>query len=310
MALLPDGYLDAVIALEERNPPDAEQEFKTRASGFLLRLETPYTNEAGETLSRVIAVTNRHVISDGKTVYTRFNNTGDDAPRHVLGLPLDDGRQVWVCHPTFDVAVTVLPIVPLQEAGTDLRMITEENILGFDKMIELGVAVGDEVFAMGFPMGLAGKEKKYAIVRSGIVARLDEEVVRETLGYLIDSSIFPGNSGGPVVLKPAMSSIEGTPAIATAYVIGMVRSYLPYQDVAISLQTERPRITFEENSGLASVVPMNAVLEAARPFLEWAPDQGLSVEGLAQQHPVVMTGEATHPSAGGPSAAPPEEEPA
>jgi hypothetical protein len=31
--------------------------------------------------------------------------------------------------------------------------------------------------------------------------------------FLLDSLVFPGNSGSPVILKPEISSIEGTPAI-------------------------------------------------------------------------------------------------
>ena len=41
----------------------------------------------------------------------------------------------------------------------------------------------------------------------------------------------------------------------------MVQSYVPYQDVAISVQTKRARITFDENSGLASVIPVDRVNE-------------------------------------------------
>jgi hypothetical protein len=43
-------------------------------------------------------------------------------------------------------------------------------------------------------------------------------------------------------------------------VIGIVSSYIPYQDAAISPQTKRPRIVFEENSGLTSVVPTEELM--------------------------------------------------
>jgi hypothetical protein len=41
--------------------------------------------------------------------------------------------------------------------------------------------------------------------------------------------------------------------------IGVISSYIPYSDTAISLQTKRPRITFEENSGLCIVIPSNEI---------------------------------------------------
>ena len=41
----------------------------------------------------------------------------------------------------------------------------------------------------------------------------------------------------------------------------MVSSYLPYREVAVSQQTGRPRMIFEENSGLGVVVPFNVIEE-------------------------------------------------
>ena len=35
--------------------------------------------------------------------------------------------------------------------------------------------------------------------------------------------------------------------------IGIIGEYIPYQEVAISTQTGRPRVVFEENTGLSKV---------------------------------------------------------
>jgi hypothetical protein len=72
----------------------------------------------------------------------------------------------------------------------------------------------------------------------------------------VDAFIFPGNSGGPV-----MRQCAGAPA-GEICLIGMVKGYLPYSDVASSRQTGRPRVTFEENSGLAVVIPVDAIERA------------------------------------------------
>ena len=65
-----------------------------------------------------------------------------------------------------------------------------------------------------------------------------------------------------MVTKPEEVAIQGTKAVGSAYLIGMVTSYVPYRDVAVSAQTGAVRIVFEENSGLASVLPMDYVVEA------------------------------------------------
>src|SRR5690606_36629166 len=121
---------------------------------------------------------------------------------------------------------------------------------------------GDGVYIIGFPMGLIGAHRNYAIVRGGCVARIRDSLAGTASTFLVDSFIFPGNSGGPVVAKPEVMSITGTQALGSAKLTGIITGYLPYRDVAVSQQTQRPRIIFEENSGLAQVLPVDRVREA------------------------------------------------
>ena len=134
-------------------------------------------------------------------------------------------------------------------------------LLTLDQAREIEVSEGDGVFVLGFPLGEAGKERNYAVVRQGIVARVQDWLKGNAQTFLIDASIFPGNSGGPVLLKPEIVSIQGTKRNDRCGLIGMVSSYLTYKEIAISQQTERPRMIFEENSGLAVVVPHNVIQE-------------------------------------------------
>ena len=46
-----------------------------------------------------------------------------------------------------------------------------------------------------------------------------------------------------------------------AALIGIVKSYIPFQDVAISQLTQRPRVVFEENSGLANVETVDKIID-------------------------------------------------
>ena len=80
---------------------------------------------------------------------------------------------------------------------------------------------------------------------------------------MIDATVFPGNSDGPVLTRPEAVAITGTKTYRTSSLLGMVSGYVPYQDVAVSNQTKRPRVIFEENTGLALVVPADLVIELA-----------------------------------------------
>src|SRR5207248_3194180 len=129
-------------------------------------------------------------------------------------------------------------------------------------MKSVGVSEGDVAYVLGFPMELAGEDRNYVVVRGGTVARVRDCLRGSASSFLVDASVFPGNSGGPVVVRPEVIAIGGTTAVKEALLIGVVAGYLPYQDVAISQQTQNPRVVFEENSALAVVYPVDAIEEA------------------------------------------------
>src|SRR5262249_31918636 len=85
--------------------------------------------------------------------------------------------------------------------------------------------------------------------------------------FLLDCFVFPGNSGGPAILRGEGPS-NGDAKHSRADLIGVVQAYKPYSDIAISLQTKRPRIVFEENSGLAVVLPVDLIDEMLKPDAE------------------------------------------
>ena len=141
----------------------------------------------------------------------------------------------------------------------------EEQVLSREKAQEIGVSEGDGVFAIGFPMGLVGYEDQiFPIVRQGCLARVQDWLSGRADTILIDASIFPGNSGGPVFLRPSTVAIEGTKSNLHSYLIGMVSAYIPYRNVSVSLQTGRAMLVLEENSGIAEIVPGDAITETVR----------------------------------------------
>lgn len=180
------------------------------------------------------------------------------------------GTPLWTAHPDFDLTVTPVNLDALHEAAVEYAVFTDAQIRDIAGIEEEGIAAGDGVFVLGFPMGIGGRLRKYVVVRSGVIARLDREIVEDNKGYLIDCLTFPGNSGGPVVVRPAATAIVGTPTVKNAYLIGIVSAYVPYVDTAVSTQTGNARVIFEENSGLSSVVPMDAVYDLVRPKLDQA----------------------------------------
>ena len=219
----------------------------------------------GQDKYQVFLITNRHVLEGEKTAFLRFNPIAS-APAKVFDGPLIDpaGKRLWHPHTDPIVDVAILPInVPLLNASQIQynAFASDKHVLSHAGAAAAGLSEGDSVFVLGFPMGNVGAERNYVVVRQGCIARIRDSIAGTVKEFLVDAAVFPGNSGGPVVTRPEISSIQGTPAISSSFLIGMVSSYLPYRDVAISQQTRRPRIIFEENSGLASVVPVDRIIE-------------------------------------------------
>jgi|LGOV01.1.fsa_nt_gb S1-C subfamily serine protease len=268
MALIPPFFPDCVVAIGIEDPSGGR---KWIASGFLYGHNI--TDNEGDTKSyRVYLITNRHVFEKLPTVYLRFNpRTNEPAREYTLNLLNENGTSLWFPHPNAEIDVAVIPINfnLLQEHAMQAACFQSDlHVANMDKLNELGITEGDFAYVLGFPMGLVGGERNTVIVRSGTIARIRDALVRANQEYLIDAFVFPGNSGGPVVSKPEALAIQGTKSQEAAYLIGIVKSYVSYRDVAVSLQSKRPRVIFEENSGLAAIHPIDFVQEAIKGHLK------------------------------------------
>lgn len=252
MALIPSGYLNAVVSLGF-----SDTSFEHVGTGFLYA--HPLRTRGERTSYRGYLVTNKHV-ADQTITHVRFNHP-ESGPTvtAVSGL----ATNIWTFHPHgADLAVT-----PLLQASTllDGRNLTDIDLFVGDVTTTFAEGCqpveGDGVFLIGFPFGLVGKARNYPIVRSGIVARIQDWIQRTESTFLVDAPAFPGSSGGPVVLRPDAAAIKNTTPVTHCLLAGVVSKQLRSREIAISPRTREPRIVFEEDSGLAEVVPVELVRE-------------------------------------------------
>ena len=284
MALIPPAFLNSVVAL---GSPSSDGAIQYTATGFLYGYPTGQTDDNKEKLYRIYLVTNRHVFQrafERNTVLQARFNKPVGAGANVYPLPLrnSDGSASWTVHPDPDVDVAVLRVNPnmLKQDGIEFSWFpSDTQTFTLDEAKTSEVSEGDGVFVLGFPLGEAGDERNYTIVRQGIIARAQDWLRGAARTFLIDALIFPGNSGGPVLLKPEMASIQGTKSNNRCGLIGMVSGYLPYQEIAVSTQTERPRMIFEENSGLGIIVPHDQVQETVKIAADESDPEGSPVPG-------------------------------
>ncbi len=187
----------------------------------------------------------------------------DDLPKqHGVG---------WVFDGAADIAATPFPTAPEYR----VRTIPLEFFLADEQLSEL-----QDVFFVSFQPGLEAPDKVRPILRRGMIALVDGSEVH------LDAFVFPGNSGSPVFVRSEAISSSPQGAVIggnslSCKVIGLVESYLPYQEYAISTKTKRPRVVFEENSGLAHIVSAGQI----RHFIASEEFQAQHVRLLKRERP-------------------------
>jgi hypothetical protein len=219
-------------------------------------------------------VTNRHVVTGLGGARLRFNPAGALPAKEYDVEFVQAGKPVWYAPSDPDVDVVVVPITYSQliAEGVSVSFFASDGPVAVKaKMTAEGYSEGDHVFVLGFPFGDVGGTRSYVVARSGVIARIRDTLSGARRDFLLDVPTFPGNSGGPVVSEPGIMSIQGTRAHNAAVLVGITSSSVYYRDEAVSKQTGRTRIIFEENSGLSNVFPVDYIEEAVQLHLAGLP---------------------------------------
>lgn len=222
-----------------------------KATGFLIRIANVFH-----------LVTAKHVVVDPKTgkltdegLCVFFNTkTGGIGHRRLDDIKRQWDVQ-WLFHQRNDVDVTIIPS-GLNPEQDDVLTIPEELFLSLDNVYELY-----DIFFLSYQPGLQASNRIVPVIRSGSIS-----VINEDKSLYIDGAAFPGNSGSPVFLKPSPIRFDGRNITIGSdplggKFIGVIGAYLPYQEVAVSVQTGRTRVVFEENTGLSQVWSTDLVRE-------------------------------------------------
>lgn len=268
MSLIPPHYLNSVVSIEiESKDTNCKIQMSSIATGFLVGKSTGKSNDKGP-LYGLFIVTNRHVFQNQKTkefqknVFFRFNTLDNKSHYFKVDLLKADNTPLWFMHENEKVDLAVLPInaTEINNSKINYYFFCDNDIFYAKDFTEKNISTGDGLYVLGFPMSISGKVRNFVIVRQGIIARVDEEVLENGF-YYIDASAYPGNSGGPVIHKPEILAITGTSNNSSAGLIGVISSGETYSDIAISQQTGEPKIIFTEQTGLVRVVPPEFIFE-------------------------------------------------
>lgn len=184
--------IKATVQIEQANPNGT----RTVGTGFLLSDPTP------DGRPRVVLVTAAHVFDTMPAPEARigYRFQGPDGGWRYSPQPFAirsaQGKPEWTKHPTRDVAVIEVEAPPeFAKAAIPLNWLASD-----DTFNRYDVEPGDEMEALGYPLGLAANQAGFPILRSGRVASYPLAPSAEFPTFLLDFTVFPGNSGGPVYI--------------------------------------------------------------------------------------------------------------
>ncbi|MBU1033681.1 serine protease [Patescibacteria group bacterium] len=266
MALLPSQYLNAVISIGTlKDNEKGEKQFRSFATGFLVGKKVNLKDKQGY---RLFVVTNRHVYYNKQKdeylnhVFFRLNTLEGKSHYFKAFLLNEKQKPIWYKHSDEKIDLAVLPISAkdIEDAKIEFYFFKEEDLFFAKDFIKNDISTGDDLFVLGFPMSISGNTRNFVIVRKGIIARVDEEILDDGY-YYIDAAAYPGNSGGPVIRKPEIITLEGTKANNSSGLVGVISSGETYSDVAVSQQTGEAKIVFTEQTGLVRVVPVERIFD-------------------------------------------------
>jgi S1-C subfamily serine protease len=275
---IPPYYYQTVIAIGRTVPavPGQPRVWVTEASGFIYGYLIKDDPDQAKKKYATFIVTNRHVLAGHDKIEVRLDpGQANSLPRSVP-VPLKDKQEkdIWYSLSDPNVDIGIIPVDTNWAKSQNLEssfILSDLQANDKAKLKEAGNSAGDTVYILGFPMGITGIDHNYVITRKGSIARISDFLAGSQSTFLIDAMIFPGNSGGPVFSGLEPIAILGTKSPSHVVLIGVVRGFIPYTDVAVSQQTLRPRVTFEENSGLAEVIPVDQVNETIVEYLKLHP---------------------------------------
>ena len=104
-------------------------------------------------------------------------------------------------------------------------------------------------------MGLVNQSFSLSICCLGCIVHISKEQIYEKHNNLVDIKNFQVNSGSPILIRPEILSIDGTRSLERSVLVGIIHSYIPYQETLVNTQINNIVEVRSENCALAYVYP-------------------------------------------------------
>lgn len=178
---------------------------RTVGTGFLINAPTL------DGQPRTVLVTANHVLQRMPGVQARigYRIANADGSWSYAPQKFDirdaDGNPRWTQHPSRDVAaISITAPAEFAEAAIPKDWLAKDETFS-----TYAVGAGDQMMALGFPRGLSANPAGFPILRAGRVASFPLAPAAAFPTFLLDFTVFPGNSGGPVFMAEGVRRRPG-----------------------------------------------------------------------------------------------------
>lgn len=192
MTRINDELLGCVIYLYP-SPECASKGERVGGTGFILGIPTKNHPD----MHWMYAVTNSHVIREGKSPVIRLNSV--DGRTEVFPFTQDH----WVHHPNGDdVAICLLS--GLTKSRHDWIAVPDNMLISREHIIEHNIGPGEDVVMVGRFISHDGRQRNTPSVRFGNISMMPGEPVRnrqrgiDQESFLVETRSLSGYSGSPV----------------------------------------------------------------------------------------------------------------
>lgn len=174
-------------------------ESNIQGTGFFYMADV--TDELGEKRSKMLLISNRHVLGDGsgKVIITLNSRKNDGSPDHGKTLSfVFEGNTLadnYYPHPRDVVDLACVDVSML----THTKAYTASISQGFLEKIDYAKTfLGSEVLFAGFPANFYDKRNNLPLLRRGILASMPNVDFQGEGSVVIEALVFEGSSGSPV----------------------------------------------------------------------------------------------------------------
>jgi len=193
------GVIDTVEFISSNNTINKKAIFKVIGSGAIFYVKL-------DTIVIPTLVTAKHVFykpSDNwqpdsiRIRFSWFENKPIDEYFGINLLLYQNNHKKWFAHPDSAVDLACYPLLLGNEIGTKKIPILPYNLFATKEDIFQGASI----LVFGYPGSVGMEFWTKALLRDGIIS-WTAPTNPDSNKILIDSNVFPGNSGGPVFLRP------------------------------------------------------------------------------------------------------------